>query len=313
MKEYRRVLVRILFWGALLCCVVALVHQRDALQQLRGSLSGLSVVSITFALALMWGATVLAWGAMLHAWTGVQANFDVGARHLSLLLVGKYLPGGVWGFLSRHADAKETAAGHTLLLAGLSEQGVNLLVLLGLGGAALAYGSLGFLGAFATALLAIVLCMGGVLGSANVLESLSAQSWMAWVGHRWPSKGSQPQVSGVVRSVLWVVLQQILFLSVVAWVAFEVFGLGPDGAVKAAGAYGVAAAIGMLVVFAPGGIVAREGAFIALLGLDSLTAGDVVALAAFLRLLNCGYDFSTAPMAWISMVVARCGSKFRSG
>lgn len=301
MRLSRRGLVVALFWGALLFCLVALAKQRETAVRFIEVLGGIALAPLLIGLILMWMATVASWQRMLQAWGAGRVDFHVAARHLALLLIGKYLPGGFWGFVSRHLDRADGSSGRCVLLAGLSEQGVGLTLLVGLGGSALLLPMFGPMAAIGAAFTTLVFCIACVVAADRMLRGLG--NWQLL--KRFSDAEASVSAVGAARAVTLTLVQHVIFIVLVAGIAWSAFDLTLVSAALVGGAYGLSVGLGMAALFVPAGIVVREGAFIALLGhYGVLSSDDSFALAAFLRLISSGYDFATVGLAWVSARIA---------
>lgn len=261
----------------LLLCGYALWHSRvlvgDAIH--RVSAVGCAIVGVLLCTCLLFA--VMAWRRYLLAYTGRDPGWRVAARQLGLLLVGKYVPGGVFGFMARLYDQRGGAR-QPLVWAGLIEQIVGIAMSVALGG---------------------VLYLAAAKGNVVWLALLPALPLLAlagvWVLHRFAARlprlrcyaddSQAPAWSGLLVSITMQLAQLLAWAVLVAVLASELFGLGGYASFGLAGAFLLAVAAGMLVVFVPGGIGVREAA---LVGLASywLVAEQAIFLAALLRLLS---------------------------
>src|SRR5690606_19297748 len=83
-------------------------------------------------LLVVWGVTILSWRQMVFAYTGTTIGWERAAHNLGLLLIGKYIPGGVVGFVARaydvdSDDGRPVAPRVAHVAAGLGEQVGGLL------------------------------------------------------------------------------------------------------------------------------------------------------------------------------------------
>jgi hypothetical protein len=263
--------------------------------------SGVSDVGIRIApgtLAAVAGSLLVAWVCALESWRNVYRWFlgtslawrDAG-RHLGLILVGKYLPGGVFGFAARvydQADPVGPRGPH--VVAGLYEQLQSVLVTGLLGGVCYAAAILQVPTLLLLAPLVAVMAW-GLLRLAIRIASSDRSRLRALLS---PPAGARPYTL-LVASVFitasaagWLLSAYLLADQLVALNWLESAGI--------AGAYGLAIVVGIAVVFLPGGIGAREGAFIVLAS-HWIPAPTAVVLAGMLRLAGVGMDMMAGLVA----------------
>jgi uncharacterized membrane protein YbhN (UPF0104 family) len=230
---------------------------------------------------VVWVTSVAAWRNYLYSFTGAMPAWREAFRQIGLLLVGKYIPGGIFGFVARIYDEASAQRG-PLLAAGVVEQLVGAAMATMLG--ALCYLA-GWYRQPAWLLLIVLLPPLAVVGTqlfAMVLRHSSRLHRRIPVFPPW----SRPQL---LVAALLSLLQQISWALAVGLLAMHLFGLDLLSAIGVAGAFGLAVGAGVLVVVSPGGIGVREGAMTALaatwMGFDS-----ALLLAALLRVVGVGLD-----------------------
>lgn len=279
---------RVVLWLGLLLCVYAVWRARGVAGDAIARIGLMIWAAVVLMLILCWWLSVMAWRGYVRAYTGRPLDWRIAMRQLGLLLVGKYIPGGVFGFLARLHD-DPLAPRERLFWAGLVEQiiGVAMPAVLGsvlyLAARQQAYAWLGLISSLP--LLAV--------GGAWLLHRFA--TGLQWLGRR----------VGAIRSPAWRQLlsattlqlaQQLVWAALVIALTQSLFGLDGYSALGVAGAFWWAVAVGMLAVFAPGGIGVRE---IALIGLASpwLDMKQAIFLSALLRILSSVMDVGAGVIA----------------
>lgn len=289
-RKARRTLVTGVFWLALVACVFLLFRYFPEASALLGQLGAAGALAVVFLLSISWLALVVAWQLAVLHFAGEPLSAARAARHLSLLLLGKYLPGGVWGFTARLAD---TPAEHTmakLAVAGVFEQwaGISTLILM----ASILWLQAN-IGQPVVMVLMLVVPYVVITGWRMVVGMCArVRAWLPWGRIRYVEVKSQARAR-LLGSATFTALHQAAQLSLVA--VLSKFGLEmswPD-AWLIASLYGAAISVGMLVIIVPGGIVVREGVFIALVG-SVLSPDQALGFSALLRLIFAGFDFCSA-------------------
>lgn len=109
-----------------------------------------------------------------------------------------------------------------------------------------------------------------------------------------------PLLAGAVFTAAQVSMQMLIVGAAALWTT----GTTLEASLVIAAYYGIGIAAGMLAVVAPGGILVREGAFVALSS-AIVPPAEAVTLAAALRLIFTGFDL----MAGALVVVLQRRSK----
>lgn len=229
-------------------------------------------------------------GATGVLWVLLMASLDA---HLPLIdglgtffvgQLGKYIPGSVWSIgaqaelARRHAVAARTTVGAGLLFLGYH---VDTAVLLG----------------------AVTLLTGA-------LDS-PWPDWVSWVGLAVAVVGLVPglvraagtRVSGRTPRIGWPQTALVVALMAVAWAAYAVAlvllspGLPWSDAAAFGGAFAIAYAVGVVIVFAPAGVGAREAVFVLLLT-PVTGVGPATALALLARVVHTVADALMAAGWW---------------
>lgn len=238
-----------------------------------------------------------AWIHLLRA-LGGSLGYVEGMRVWTWTNLGRYLPGRVWQLsaLTLYLREKRKIGG-----IGLGSN-LALQVLMLAIGAAVAFGVLGLRLAEGRPALITAAAVMTVAGLAVALRPSMVQrlsNWMGgWMGE--PALSVQPR-----RAALWEA-------AVVVTVSWGVHGLslwllwrgagaeaGPDPLFWT-GAFAAAYLAGYVALFAPAGLVVREGALAFLLvGLGDVSAAAAAGIAILSRLLAVASELVAAGLAWV--------------
>src|SRR5690606_16848412 len=126
-------LKRGVLWLGLLLCLYAIWHLRALAVDAIDRVGAVTWASVGMLLVAGWLFAVIAWRRFLRAYTEQDPGWLMAMRQVGLLLVGKYVPGGVVGFLARMYDEPGVPR-LRLFWAGLAEQVVAMAMSLALGG-----------------------------------------------------------------------------------------------------------------------------------------------------------------------------------
>ncbi len=276
-----RNLSTLLLWVGLVLCGYAIWKLGGDSLVAFGRLKPPVVALLALLVLVVWVTSVAAWRYYLRSFTGAVPTWREAFRQIGLLLVGKYIPGGIFGFVARLYDEAHVQRGR-LLAAGVVEQlvGAAMATLLG----ALCY-AVGWYRQPAWLLLVVLLPPLAVAGTQLFAVVLRHSSRLH---RRIPAIPSWSRSQLLVAALLSL-LQQISWALMVGLLGMYLFGLDLLSAIGVAGAFGLAVGAGVLVVVSPGGIGVREGAMTALaatwMGFDS-----ALLLAALLRVISVGLD-----------------------
>jgi glycosyltransferase 2 family protein len=290
---WRIVLTGLMWIGLLLCAIAAIHYWPESRQLLHGLRTG-TVVVLVGLLVLLWIVGVVVWQQIVLAYDMKAMPWSVAARHLALLLLGKYLPGGFWGFSARLADSSQGGPIAPMLAAGLAEQWLGLVTLASLAALGLLSVQMEYAGWL---LLALFVPVGSVCTLA--LAFAFGIRLGALVMPRWQLERLANRTMGSVRvwmAAFLVLAQQSLVIALVTMVAIPAFGLPLIVGVGVASSYALAVAAGIAAVFVPGGIVVREVVFVAISS-RWLTHEQAIALAASLRLMFTVLDLMAGTLA----------------
>ncbi|HMN14047.1 MAG TPA: hypothetical protein PKD55_17160 [Bellilinea sp.] len=236
---------------------------------------------IAMLMLTCWLLSVASWREYLRAYTGTRPSISLAIRQTGLLLIGKYIPGGIFGFLARFYDGTITPSSR-LLWAGIIEQtaGIGMTLLLGI----LLYlcttqKQLWLL--FLTPTLPLIVTL-----SARCIHSISIPFRRLNAGSpsrnkpHWPSltKASVIQLSQLLA---WTLLTGLVSAQLPQLTLHEQMGLS--------GAFLISVSVGMLAFFVPGGIGVREATFIALAA-PWASSNQAILLAAEMRIITTMID-----------------------
>jgi glycosyltransferase 2 family protein len=290
---WRIVLTGLMWMGLLLCTIAAIHYWPESRQVLHGLRSG-TVVLLVGLLVLLWIVGVVVWRQIVLAYDTKPMPWSVAARHLALLLLGKYLPGGFWGFSARLADSSQGGPIAPMLAAGLAEQWLGLFTLASLAALGLLSVQMEYVGWL---LLALFIPVGSVCTLA--LGFAIGTRLGALVMPRWQLDRLANRTMGSVRiwmAAVLVLAQQSLVIALVTMVAMPAFGLPLIVGVGVASSYALAVAAGIAAIFVPGGIVVREVVFVSISS-RWLMHEQAIALAASLRLMFTMLDLMAGTLA----------------
>lgn len=277
-------------WLGILLCAYALWRSHGLAGEAISSVGMRTSLGAGGLLVLAWLLTVVTWQRYLQAYMGSATRWSVAARQVGLLLVGKYVPGGVFGFMARLYDQSGVSR-LPLFWAGVIEQTVGVAMSVALGGVL-------FLAAtrenIAWLLLLPALPLLAVCGAWMLHRSAMYIPWL----RRQADASTQPAWP---RLLLATVLQLGLLLTwaaLVVLLATSLFGVDAYALLGLAGAFLLAVGAGMLVVIVPGGIGVRE---LALIGMASFWLGEVevIFLTTLLRGLSVVLDVLAGVVAVI--------------
>lgn len=236
------------------------------------ALAAALVVLATYALLIE------SWRRVLAGWSQ-RMPYAVATRIWTVSNLGRYLPGKVWAVAGMAALAQRAgvapwaAAGSAIILQALAVGTAAALVAATVPGAASATSLALAFGAAAATVVA--------LGSPAVTRALFRLSGRLPVEGT-PPLGARPIVAGALATLgAWVAYGVALKLWAAATLADGAAGLD---LATAAGAFTASYVVGLLALFAPGGLVVREGLLFTLLQ-GHVGPGDALALAVGSRLL----------------------------
>lgn len=278
----------VVLWLGLLLCGYAMWRARSLGEGALARLDFAGWGGIALLLTAIWWLAVLAWRQYLLAYTGRTTKWRVVMRQLGLLLVGKYIPGGVFGFLARVYDQPEPLRAR-LVWAGLAEQAVGL-------GMSSALGVVLYLAASREALAWVCLVPILPLLAVSAVGLLHRFGMRAHWLRRYADASALPSFRDLFLATTTQLMQLAVWGALVFMLARELYGVDGFMALGVSSAFLLAVVAGMLVVFTPGGIGVRE---VAMVGLAApwLDTAQAVFLAALLRLLSSLLDVFSGGVA----------------
>lgn len=237
-----------------------------------------------------------AWVDLLRS-LGGTIGFLEGMRAWTWTNLGRYLPGRIWQIsaLTLYLREKRGLGG-----VGLASSLALQVLLLAVGGAVV-FAVLGIPLASGNPLLvgaAVTATVGGLVVALNPSMVARGTGWMS------RAMGEPPQDVRPSRRALW----RIAALVAVSWVANGVSlwmlwrGAGADAGPGVAfwtGAYAAAYLTGYVALFAPAGLVVREGALAGMLvGLGGVNGAAAAGIAILSRLLAVSSELVATGLAW---------------
>lgn len=275
-------------WLGLLLCGYALWRIRILAGDGISRISVFGWLIVGALLIASWVLAVTAWRHYLLAYTDQDPGWRVSMRQMGLLLVGKYVPGGVFGFVARLYD-QPAAPRRQLFWAGMAEQAVGV-------GMSSALGALLLLVAKTqgSAWLWLVMSL-PILAISGVWLLHHSTSGLPWLRTHADSKAF-PRWATLLPAVVLHLLQLLAWAILIMVLASELYELGSHALLGVAGAFLLAVGAGMLVVFVPGGIGVREAVLVGLAS-NWLDISQAVFFAALLRLVASFLDIIAGVMA----------------
>ncbi len=278
--------LRLYLVAALLCGLYLLAEQLDVavwpevIHWRYGLLVGTAVIGF-------WVLFAGVWQHNLRMTVGVPIGFLVALRHSAMLLVGKYLPGKIWGVVARERDLASTGCtSQQVYTATYIEQLLTLH-----SGAVLGLWALFLIdrpGWWQASLLALSVV-------SLIIIPQSHRLLMRWLGDglgsRW--QGTARLLDNLSLSVVSYVklfagylLQWLALGSILVTLQLVTTGVWPAGPqlVLLVGVNAIAMIAGFLALFSPGGIGIREGVMVALLT-PSLGLSQAMILSIMMRLV----------------------------
>lgn len=290
--------VRGVLWAGVVLCLYALWRSIGSSELELGHVAVASWVCIAVLLAAMWGTSILAWICFVRAHTGQTIRTSDAVRQSGLLLVGKYIPGGVFGFVARLRDGRSEQRS-ALLVSGLVEQFVGISVPLLLGSIAYMAAHHGWLILTLTLVVPLITWLISLFWNRICLFDELRRRYSGLLAIK-------PDPVTLLAASFLVSLQVATYMSIVALVAYQIFSLDLLASIGTAGAFALAVSAGMMAILVPGGIGIRESALIAL-ALPFLMVEHAVFLAALMRVILTIFDLVAGVVA--VLISKCCGSE----
>jgi uncharacterized membrane protein YbhN (UPF0104 family) len=248
-----------LFIAGLAFCVVSLIRTQAEHPVVLSVTAPAAIAFLAFAIAAL-GARAGAWRRYVRAFIGTEPGLADAAYQSWLMLVAKYVPIMIAGFVARVASYAAHAPAHRVVLATLTELmgAVGAATLIGLGCLAIFRFPLGTPAIVAAAL------VGAWLVPRVLIQLLDLVA-------RWRHLGPVRSVFAIglenqreLRAAF--AMQLLQWLALGGFVATSAHVVAPALAAPVllaiCGAYALAVVLGIAIVFLPGGIGAREAAFV---------------------------------------------------
>ena len=269
----------LLLAGLMLCGIVLWQVEREDMGVLRSVQIPWMAISLGIVAVLC--CAVAAWRQFVQAVCGYRPGWTDALRQTGMVLSGKYIPGGVFGFLMRFSDDTRGSK-EGLIAAGLIEQLVSFGMAVCVG--ALLYGTASLHFSAVLVLLAVL----PLLAAATVAALVRLIGVSRFLRVRLPATTVTRTGPLIVGGYLQLCLQ-LTWAAVVFVLVRAMFDLQPKDAIAIAGAFGLSVGAGIAVFIAPGGIGVREAAMIALSSIW-LETNEAVMLAAALRAISVALD-----------------------
>ena len=254
-----------------------------------------ATLALTFPLLLAGFACLVASWNVLLAKSGYAVGFGEGLAALGLSILGNYVPGKVWLIMGRAGYVAERRAYPLAKVSVLSFHAQLISLWAGL--------LLGGLGALA-------------VGGVRIWGPLILLLWLALTLTIF-SRGVHGLVARVVGKLIgrhlsipllsFASTSHAIVWALLAWMcwslAFYLFliSLGLAGLSPGDGlAFPLAATLGVLAIFAPGGLGAREGVLVAYLVLAGQSAADATTVAVAARLWFLVAELTLFVVGWIA-------------
>ena len=251
-----------------------------------------SIGALLALLLLAWACVVAGWRLLVQAFLGEPLPWITALRQSGLLLIGKYIPGGIFGLLARATDPTGGHSHARLLGVGIYEQ-VGTITLVGTNGLVLVASAMVNLRLLVLLPLVPLAPVAAILVLHRLLRRMTLPRMLQAVEQ---VQELQPSAGRLARSMYVTHVSALAWSAIVAWLAVDLFSQPPIDALGLGGAFGLAITAGALAFFAPGGIGVRE---MSMAGLATLwlPMQQALALAALLRLLAVILDIAAGVSA----------------
>lgn len=284
----------LVLWLGLGLCIAAIWKLSDNLATVLVQV-GLGTLAAWFALlVVIWASHVLAWQANIAAFFNRHLTWRSAAKQTGMLQVGKYVPGGVFGFLARISEGKEGESRWRHAFAGIYEQigGLATTLMAGLVFLTAATSGPWILLSLATVPFALVPIMGISINALGLTARFMPAGLVDELTRAAPDK------IHALRYFCFALVAVSGWMVLVAWIAAVAFSQPLQSSIGLAGTFGISVSAGLLAVFVPGGIGVREAAFISL-ATWWLPLPEAIAMAAVLRVVTVVFDLLSGSLAAI--------------
>lgn len=268
-------LSRLLLWTGIILCGF-LLYDLTREHSLRIALGPLPILLI-FALSIASLITAsAAWSRHFFALSGIKLDWMTAMRQLSMVLLGKYVPGKVSGIAARILENRDVASTRVVLGATAAEQTGSLLAAMTIGISAWLVHEHPMLSVPTFVALAVMLTLVTPRVAEPLLTRLSGAALVNARAIRWAL---------ACQTASWVFLGGIVII-----VANMIGGDSPTGiTMYVVAAYSAAVVAGQIAFVFPGGIGPREGVFAWLLT-DHVSPADALAIATTMRIVTTAID-----------------------
>jgi hypothetical protein len=260
------------------------------------------LVGLIFSQAVALCIAVTTWETALRMLCGLRTGFSTAFVHVAFVLIGKYVPGKIWGLVGRHYLLKRIGGNDLeLLRAAMIEQFLLIHSGLTVGSLALGFALL----IPAPALLVGLIILGAVLLSPPVFAivmrfTMMLASSIPAIKRRLAHSGdltlSNCQYMTLIslHCLSWITIGSIVCLIAL----FLEIELTLQQHLIVGGAFVLAVNAGFFLLLAPGGIGVREGVFIALVA-PTLGAEAAIIIAVTHRLFITLYDIAVGSIGYL--------------
>lgn len=284
----------VVLWIGLGLCIVAIWKLSDDLENVLRR-AGPGTLAGWFALlVLIWAAHVSAWRSNIAAFFGRSLAWRSAAKQTGLLLVGKYVPGGVFGFLARVSEGYEGESKWRHAFAGIYEQVGGLATTLVTGLVFLAASTSVIWILLGLAALPFVLVP--IMGVSITAMGLATNLMPAELSGKFAAVS--PDKTHALRYFCFTLGSVTGWMLLVTWIAATGFSQPLQSGIGLAGVFGISVSAGLLAVVVPGGIGVREATFISL-ATSWLSPPEAITMAAVLRVASVVFDLFSGLFAAI--------------
>lgn len=271
----------LILWAGLLLCGAAAWQHRNTISHTVGRLNPADWITMLALMLLCCGLGIASWQQYLSAYTHQPAQLSTASRQHGLLLVGKYLPGGIFGFLARIYDGPTTTRRQTFW-AGLVEQANGLCMIFLIGALLYTCASSNRLWPLLMLPTLPLLAIGGSWALHNLPLPFT------WLRSHHPDQ-HRPRWGTLGRAASIQFIQLLTWAGLAYWAASQFNDNSLQAWLGLTGAFMLAVGLGIIAFFIPGGIGVRETAFVALCTPWNLGEQAIV-LAAVMRIISTGID-----------------------
>ena len=285
-------------------CIVSLVRLQR-LHPLHGSPTAATATAFALLAVGALAAMSVAWQRYVFAFFAVRLSLRHAAYQSCLMLVAKYVPVMIAGFVARITAYGAYASASRVVFATLTELmgAIAAATFVGLACLAMALAPLALAAVIAVAGGALVVAPALITRALSIASRFRRASASAQVlSFERPARRALREAAAA-QVVQWVLLAGFVAVSVTL-VAPE---LGGATLLVVSGAYALAVVAGIAVVFVPGGIGVREAVFVGIAS-SRLDAAQALQLALALRIAMSVFDL----IAGAGCVLLR-GAPDRSG